>query len=377
MVNSFSHAHGNFTAPLTVFISRDHIRMRTLLCASLVPAIVVFMAHPSAASAAQLKSSWDANPVPLTEAPYSCPDPPPFSKSLDVEGYYIDAHHSVIDPAKREAYEKGSAPPTHLGQWSTEAADAYLRRGSRAGAQCVYALLSAAAVADAWSAAMPTGQAHYVQKWMLAGTAVAYLKVRHSGVGTPEQDKAIQKWFGKLADRIEDYVDSKLKYPDSDAWNNHRYWSGLAVAAAGVARGDEREFHFGMDAFKAGVNEIQPNGVLSREMARAGMALHYHLYALAPLIMIAELAEANGIDAYAQNNHALDRLVALCEQGLLHPEIFEKATGVPQKMPDKIAGANIGWAVPWVRRHPDPQLSAWIAQAEYTGFWQWGGLPPE
>jgi hypothetical protein len=68
MVNSFSHAHGSFTATLTVFTSRDRIRMRTLLCASLVLAIVVFMAHPSAAIAAPLKSSWDANPVPLTDS---------------------------------------------------------------------------------------------------------------------------------------------------------------------------------------------------------------------------------------------------------------------------------------------------------------------
>lgn len=334
----------------------------------------VFTAEPG--SAEQLKSPWDGQTVALTDAPYHCPDAPPFSKSLDAEGYYIDAHHSVIDPVKKAAYEKASEPPTHLGQWTTQAADDFIRHGSRAGAQCVYSLLSAAAAANAWSAAMPTGQAHYVQKWLLAGTAMAYLKVRKTGIGTPEQDKAIQKWFGELASRVEDYVDSKLKYPDSDAWNNHRYWSGLAVAAAGIARNDEREFHFGMDAFKAGVSEIGPSGALPREMARAGMALHYHLYALAPLIMLAELAERNGMDAYAENHNALDRLVNLCEQGLLHPEIFEKATGVQQNMPEKISGATIGWAVPYVKRHPDAQLSAWIAQAEYTSFWQWGGLPP-
>jgi poly(beta-D-mannuronate) lyase len=116
---------------------------------------------------------------------------------------------------------------------------------------------------------------------------------------------------------------------------------------------------------------------LPRELQRAGMALHYHLYALAPLIMLAELGEDNRIDTYSENHNAIGRLVNLCEQGLQHPEIFEKATGVKQNMPDKISGATIGWAVPYVKRHPDPQLSAWIAQAEYTSFWQWGGLPPD
>jgi len=326
--------------------------------------------------ALQLKSPWDGHPVALTDAAYTCPDPPPFSKSLDADSYYIDAHHSIIDPVKKAAYEKAAEAPDHLGQWTTQAADAYLRHGSRAGAQCVYTLLSAAATAKAWSASMATGQAHYVQKWLLAGTAMAYLKVRNIGVGTPEQDREIQKWFGLLADQVVDYVDDKMKNPNSDAWNNHRYWAGLAVCAAGIARNDTREFHFGMEAFKAGVDEIGPSGALPRELQRAGMALHYHLYALAPLIMLAELGEANGIDMYSQNHNAIDRLVNLCEQGLQHPEIFQKATGVQQNMPDKISGATIGWAVPYVKRHPDPQLSAWIAQAEYTSFWQWGGLPP-
>lgn len=349
---------------------------RTALHLSFVSALALFCGA-AATHADQLKSPWDAHPILLTDAAYTCPTPPPFSKSLDAESYYIDAHHSVVDPLRKAAYEKAAEAPDHLGQWTTQAADAYIRHGSRDGAQCIYTLLSAAAEAKAWSASMPTGQAHYVQKWLLAGTAMAYLKVRNTGVGTPQQDKEIQKWFGGLADRVEDYVDSKLQYPGSDAWNNHRYWDGLAVAAAGIARNDSREFHFGMEAFKCGVDQIRESGVLPLELARAGMALHYHLYALAPLIMLAELGEVNGIDTYAENNHAIDRLASLCEQGLLRPEIFVKATGVQQNMPENIAGATIGWAVPYVKRHPDAQLSAWVAQAEYTSFWQWGGLPPD
>jgi hypothetical protein len=42
----------------------------------------------------------------------------------------------------------------------------------------------------------------------------------------------------------------------------------------------------------------------------------------------------------------------------------------------QFSGADIGWAVPYVKRFPNPQLSAWIAQASTIRFWQWGGLPP-
>jgi poly(beta-D-mannuronate) lyase len=326
---------------------------------------------------AQLRSPWDAQSITPTDAPYDCPEPPPFEKTINAESYYTDAHHSIIDPVKKAAEEKATEAPTHLGQWSTEAADKYFKKGSRAAAACVYSLLDAAAKAHAWSGEMPTGQGHYEQKWLLAGTAVAYLKVRNSGAGTPEQQKDIQRWFNSIADRVTEYVDSKKSNRDSDAWNNHRYWSGLAVAAAGIATNDKSDLVWGVGSYKAGVDQIRPDGVLPLEMNRAGRALHYHLYALAPLVMIAELAQANGMDLYSYNNGAIHRLANLCVAGLANPEIFAKATGVPQDIvAGQVSGADIGWAVPYVKRFPNPQLSAWIAQAGNVSFWQWGGLPP-
>lgn len=332
----------------------------------------------ASALAQQLRSPWDDHPIALTDAPYDCPAPPPFEKTLNAESYYTDAHHSVIDEKKRQAEEKATEPATHLGQWSGLAADAYLTKGSRAAAACVYSLLTAAAHAHAWSGEMPTGQGHYEQKWLLAAVSVSYLKVRTSGIGTPDQQKEILKWFSSLANRITEYVDSKKPDPNSDAWNNHLYWSGFAVAAAGIACNDRSDLQWGIQSYKTGVDEIRPDGALPREMDRAARALHYHLYALAPLVMIAELAEANGQDLYSYNNGAIHRLVKLCIAGMMNPEIFAKATGVPQDMTagQQWSGADIGWAVPYVKRFPNPQLSAWIAQAGTTRFWQWGGLPP-
>ncbi len=339
--------------------------------------ILALLVASLSAHAQQLRSPWDDHPVTLTDVPYDCPQAPPFAKTLDVEGYYTDAHHSVIDPGKKEAEEKATAAPTHLGQWATEAADAYLTKGSRAAAQCVYSLLDAAALAHAWSGEMPTSQGHYEQKWLLAGVAVSYLKVRDSGLGPPEQQKEIQKWVTSLANHVMDYVDSRKQDRDSDAWNNHRYWSGLAVAAAGIADNDKREFRFGIDSYEAGVDQILPDGVLPLEMNRAGRALHYHLYALAPLVMIAELAAANGTDLYSYHKGAIHRLVRACVAGLQNPELFARAAGAPQDIAvGQHSGADIGWAVPYVRRFPNPQLSAWIAQAGNVRFWQWGGLPP-
>jgi poly(beta-D-mannuronate) lyase len=339
----------------------------------------LLVAAPLAARAAEpLHSPWDAQHIALTDTPYTCPDPPPFAKTLDAHSYYTDAHHSVVDPKLQAEEQKATEAPTHLGQWTTEAADKFLESGSRAAATCVYSLLNAAAQAKAWTGEMPASQGHYEQKWVLAGASVAFLKVRNTGVFTPDEDKDIKKWFSSMANRVTDYVDSKKNIAGSDAQNNHRYWSGLAVAAAGIALNNQGDYEWGITSYKFGVDQIQPNGVLPLEMNRAGRALHYHLYALAPLIMIAELAATNGTDLYSYDNGAIHSLVKLCIAGLRDQNLFAKASGVAQDNVNgpPYSGATIGWAVPYVRRFPDAQLSQWISQAEYTRFWQWGGLPP-
>lgn len=130
------------------------VRYASLLAA----AILLVLPEAYASKPADLRSPWDAQIVALTDAPYTCPVPPPFSKSLDVEGYYSDANHSVVDPKKFAEHQKATEPLTNLAEWTTQAADAYRARGSRAASGCVYALLDAAARAHAWSDEMPNPQ---------------------------------------------------------------------------------------------------------------------------------------------------------------------------------------------------------------------------
>ncbi len=328
------------------------------------------------ASAEPLRSPWDAVQVAATDAPYNCPAPPAFARTINVEGYYIDKQASIIDPQKLAAFNAASEGPTHLGQYATSAADAWLSKGSRAAAACVYSLLDAAAKADAWDGKMPQLNGVYLQNWMLSGTAIAYLKVRNSHTGTPDQDADIQKWFRLLAARVREYFDMQRDKPGSDAWNNHMYWAGLAVAAQGIAGKDVNAFLWGIETYRMGVDAIQPDGSLTAEMNRAGMAEHYQLYALGPLVMLAELAAANGLDLYAVDNGAIHRLVNFDIAAMKDRSIIVRRTGAAQNISETYSGLEIGWAVPYVQRFPDPQLSAWIAKAPWVRFWQWGGAPP-
>jgi len=329
------------------------------------------------ASAQRLQSPWDGPGVALTDSPYQCPDPPQFDHLLHGEPYYTDAHASIVDPVKKAAYEKATQGPVQLGQSAGLAADAYLSTGSRAAAACVYSLLAAAANFDAWAAEQPAFQNVYDQNWMLSGTAIPYLKVRNSGVAAPGQRVAIEAWFSRVAARVRTYFDRGKGRPGTDAHNNHFYWAGLAVAAQGIACNQRDAFLWGISTYYQGVHLIQPDGSLAAEMNRAGRALHYQLYALGALVMLAELGEANGIDMYGMNQGAIQRLVRFNVDALIDPSILAKRTGVEQEVSTPWSGLEIGWAVPWVKRFPDPRLAPFLAKATWVRFWQWGGAPPE
>jgi poly(beta-D-mannuronate) lyase len=238
-------------------------------------------------------------------------------------------------------------------------------------------LLDTAARDRVLAGKMLSGQAYYEQGWNLGAWAVAYLKVRGSNLSAPDQAKKITSWFKEMAEQNRDYYDHKSRNPHSDAHNNHEYWAGLAIAAAAVSCDDHKLFNWAMDAYKDGVRQITPEGTLPLEMNRAARALHYHLYALAPLVMIAEFGAANGLDLYAERDFAIKRLVSRSVAGLQDHTYFVRSTGEQQDLPDTIGGFEIGWAVPYVRRFPDPQISALLAQARTTGYTTWGGAPPE
>jgi hypothetical protein len=125
-----------------------------------------------------------------------------------------------------------------------------------------------------------------------------------------------------------------------------------------------------------GIHAIQPDGSLDAEMGRGQKALHYQLYALGPLIVLAELGEANGFDLYAEREGAIHHLVRFNLAAMKDPSLLEKKAEAKQEAKPPYAGLEIGWAVPYIQRFPNADLSAMLAQGANVRFWQWGGAPP-
>lgn len=335
-----------------------------------VPALIAAPTKP-------LRSPWEGKPVTATDAAYNCSALPHLAPDLVTDGFYRldDPTHSIIDPVRQEAYRKSSDGVKAVGMAIVQAADEYRTSGSRQAAQCATSRILTLAQDKSLSGRMSSSQAYYVQGWVVGAVAIAYLKVREAGDATPEQNEAIAKWLYRVGDETKSYYDAHTKN-NGDKGNNHLYWAGVELAAIGVAANNQSDFNWAMATYDNGVNQIRPDGTLPLEMARGSKALHYHLYALAPLVLLAEFGEANDLDLYAHAKGALHRLVSVSVSGLHDPALFEKATGIKQEVPTIISGDQIGWAPPYVRRFPNPELTRMIQAAPNLSVYYLGGLPP-
>jgi len=342
---------------------------RRLLRVAVVIGVIV--AACGSAWAAHYRSPWDARNVPLTDVPYTCPAVVHLSRDLTTEGFYSDGKSSVIDPAKWKAYAESSGPYKALGEHVVDAADAYRASGSRAAAECALNLMRTAARDGVFTGKMSSRQAYYVQGWVIGAVALSYLKVRDTGLAASADEKLLFPWFKDVARQTIGF------YEGNHAKNNHLNWAGLEAIAVGTATDDKSLFNWGVGTYRVGVDQIQPDGSLPEEMRRGQRALHYHLYALAPLVYIAEFGEVNGLHLYAERDHALARLVHLSIQGLENNEYFAKATGIAQDTPHGMPAAEqISWAEIWQSRFPDPAIAKLLSEATSMSYMYLGGLPP-
>ena len=341
--------------------------------------LIAVLLLPLAAHAARhLRSPWDGKGVTLTNVAYACPSVNHLSPDLSTDRFYSDSKSSIIDPAKWKAYVESSGPVKQLGQQIVDAADAYRTTGSREAAQCAVRHMDAAAIDRVFTGKMSSNQAYYVQGWVIGAIAIAYLKVRDSGLVLAQQKRDILRWIVEVVHQTSTYYDSRRQKETGDSQNNHLYWAGVEISAAGVAANNRKLFNWGMDAYRAGIAEIGSDGTLALEMKRGQRALHYHLFAVSPLVYLAEFGEDNGLKLYADHDYAIKKLAVISTQGLIDNSLFAKASGIAQDTPNGAPTAEeISWAKIYVARFPDPAISKLLAQAASLSYMYLGGLPPD
>jgi poly(beta-D-mannuronate) lyase len=296
--------------------------------------------------------------------------------------YYSDAQHSIKDEKRYAAYNAAARQYSNLTETAERAADHFQETGNTGAAACVMKILLQQAQADALTGTMSSNQANYVQNWTLGALAITYLKVRPAGAdalgATPAQIAALQLWMKKVGNEVETYFTARHEKGTNDGRNNHLYWAGFADMAAGIAANNRNLYDWGVSTYKDGIDEIAPDGTLPLEIARGQRALHYHLFALAPLVTMAELGTVNGDDLYSYNHSNLRLLISRSIAGLADNHYFSTKAGALQDTPEngKIKSNDVVWLAPYLRRFPDAGISAMLSRTSREPYGYLGGLPP-
>ena len=283
----------------------------------------------------------------------NCAVPPPPVRDIDLPRFYSDDSGSIVDPALLAKHRAAVAPLTTFLRAVVSDADKSIRRikpDSQAEAGiCAVLWLDAWARGEAWLGNMASKQGEYQRKWDLGGVALAYLKVRR--FASEDERRRIEPWLVRWADVARAFFD----HPERKR-NNHWYWLGVGLAATALATDSGRHWDLARGIMMDAAKDIQANGTLALELERKGRALHYHVFAATPLVMLAELGFVNGEDWYKLGDGALHRLVAAAARSLANPEAFAQLAGEEQES-GTTTGA--GWLILYERRYRERVEADW------------------
>jgi poly(beta-D-mannuronate) lyase len=287
---------------------------------------------------------------------FACEPAPAPVIDLSIVGAYVDKAYSVVDPALKRKQAEAARPVEDFCWRAGRIADEYmLSRPKRPEpAACLLTWLDTWARANAMLGRLDTADAQHHRRWVLCGLGLAYLKIRDAPGIDPAARMRVEQWFVKLANQASAYYNQW----GQAGYNNHADWWALALAVTAVAARDQTMFAYAMSLYDILVSDIQPDGTLPKEMARKSRALGYHIFALTPLVLLAEIGEVNGRDLYAAQGGAIHRLARRVLAGCDDPDWFAQRAGAPQEPFDARSLAfRVIWAEMYYPRFPDPDLA--------------------
>ncbi|WP_162150311.1 alginate lyase family protein [Asticcacaulis sp. AC460] len=280
---------------------------------------------------------------------------------LDHESKYKPGTNSSVEDSDREEdYQEKLKEVSGFYNPLTRISDRYVRSQPRASeiAQCALHWLSGWAQAGALEKGV-TEQGRMVQAWALASLAGSYLKIRSDPYLSPSANREVLDWLGRLNGLVIANFDSRQDKKSRS--NNHRYWANWAVCATAIAQDDAESFAWAKAGFERACAQVEPDGVLPLEMERRRKALHYHNFALGPLVLHAEALIANGqADAYGLNDGAVKRLAGFVVSGLRDPAIFAERAGEKQDLDGTLKETQLAWMEPYYARFKDESLTLWM-----------------
>lgn len=280
----------------------------------------------------------------------ACEIPAPVA-TIDPPGFYDDAagYAQAVKPMRDFIGRVNAAADE--GDWS-----------------CALSLLESWARADALMGHISGYQGYYERSW--AGTDFAMVILRMPAAFRNQNQarfEVINPWLERMA------IGTRDSLAINHLHNNLVYWAGLDLIASGTVTNNASLIDSGLLRVREGIRDIGPDGALAREVKRGNRALHYHTFALIPLVFAAELVQRRQIDLYAENDGAIGRLANLVIDAVENPASFEKITPVKQDLFPWTFQDELCWMEPYYARFRERRLTTLIAPRRPFKEWRLGG----
>jgi poly(beta-D-mannuronate) lyase len=274
------------------------------------------------------------------------PDPP--VGRMIIPRHYLSGNHGPTNPDEWKA----TAPYQKLQEAVTDGASRYVATGDHAEAACVASLLAR------WAAARTlldysfreSSQAWYQVEWTLSSVSLAFSVVQADSAVSAAQRKQILAWMVDVTR----YMFDQDPHPDDHTReNNHAYWRSLCAASVGSMTGDDKLYRRALEQYVRAIGQMNSDGSLPLEMARHENALHYQSFALAPLVMVAEIAARQGTDLYSirVNGHTIADAVDFLVRASRDPNLMKQYATEPQPFSIFTAKKPPAWLEFWAARH--------------------------
>jgi len=328
-------------------------------------------------SPAEVKGPFDTRDrvrqLARVDEPFTCPRPPAAVRDIRIAEYYTDQAYSIVDEKRRKDADRSAGPLHRYARKVTWMADrALVQREHRADVTgCLVRWLGEWADDGAMLGEIDGPLAQHYRKWTLASIALAYVAIKPTATVGTERKAAIERWLRRLAGEMDGYYATWRR----DSWNNHVYWQGLAEAAVAAAVDDRRLLEKAAEKYRHAVDAITPEGLLPKEVARRDKAFGYHAFSLAPLVLLAEIGERNGMALYEMRGGAIHRLAHVVTQAMEEAASFERLVGGRQEVDPRGKVWTLAWLEPYLARFPDPRLEKLLApHRPVTHEWLGGNL---
>ena len=285
--------------------------------------------------------------------------PAPPSGRMVIPHHYLSGSNGPINPAENIA----TAPYRKLDEVVSNGAGRYVATGDSREAVCVANLLVRWAAADSLLdySFQESSQAWYQVEWTLSSISLSWSVVQTDPAIPAAQRAIILAWMRKVTN----YMLDQDPHPGDDAHeNNHAYWRALCSTSVGILASDDKLYRRGLAQYFRAIGQMNPDGSLPLEMARHENALHYQSFALAPLVMIAELAARQGIDLYSLrvNGHTIADAVDFLERASADPALVRHYASEPQTFSLFSGEKPPAWTEFWAARHPGKPWTDLLSQ---------------